>query len=464
MDPTDFDRLARMFAALATRRRIGRLLSAVPLSGAVTALLAAESAAARRRRVRQRHDDRRERLQAQRKKKKTKKCAKAGQPTTKKRKRCCKGLVKDSSGRCAQPAGACTPASCAPNACGSVPDGCGGTLSCGGCTGNTLCVSGVCQPCHVCASGCSFTTVQDAVDFALPGATIRLCAGLYAGDIDIDKRLNLIGAGDGNGAGDTVLEGSGTDTVMIIAFGVQRVALEHLRITGGNTTGDGGGIRSAAITVLVTDCTVSGNAADRGGGIFSGTGALTLTGCAVSGNGASSGGGIFNQGGALTLHGCTITGNSADFGGGGIDNTLGSALTLTDSTVSGNASDNSGGGIHNQSGSTLALINSTVTGNTADFFGGGLFNGASSTLTLTDSTVSENTVFFQGGGIWNGNSAAVTLDAASRVTDNHADPGNINPCGGIFNQNGTVTLASAANVSGNTPNNCCGDPVPLCVG
>ena len=45
---------------------------------------------------------------------------------------------KDGSGRCA----ACIPSTCAPNACGSVPDGCGGTLSCGGCLGNSLCDAG----------------------------------------------------------------------------------------------------------------------------------------------------------------------------------------------------------------------------------------------------------------------------------------------------------------------------------
>jgi hypothetical protein len=43
---------------------------------------------------------------------------------------------------------ACVP-NCPPNACGTVPDGCGGTLSCGGCAGNSVCHAGVCQSCDV---------------------------------------------------------------------------------------------------------------------------------------------------------------------------------------------------------------------------------------------------------------------------------------------------------------------------
>src|SRR4029450_12978206 len=119
----DIDRLARMLAAPTTRRRIGRLLSALPLATGLAARLAeANDAAHRRHRTRRRRAHRHDRLQDERKKKK-KRCAKPGQPTSKKRKKCCPGLVKDDSGVCAQPASDCIPATCPPNACGSVPDG-----------------------------------------------------------------------------------------------------------------------------------------------------------------------------------------------------------------------------------------------------------------------------------------------------------------------------------------------------
>jgi hypothetical protein len=54
--------------------------------------------------------------------------------------------------------GSCTPSTCAAlgKNCGSVPDGCGGTLSCGGCSGSQTCGgSGVA---NVCGSGCVPTT------------------------------------------------------------------------------------------------------------------------------------------------------------------------------------------------------------------------------------------------------------------------------------------------------------------
>src|SRR5688500_17366487 len=78
---------------------------------------------------------------AAKKKHKKKKCAKAGQPTSKKRKKCCAGLGKDEAGRCGTPssssllASGCTPTTCPAGTCGDLPDGCGGTLSCGSCAG-----------------------------------------------------------------------------------------------------------------------------------------------------------------------------------------------------------------------------------------------------------------------------------------------------------------------------------------
>jgi hypothetical protein len=41
----------------------------------------------------------------------------------------------------------CTPVSCPSNACGTVPNGCGGTMACGWPFGN-ICSSGTCIPNH----------------------------------------------------------------------------------------------------------------------------------------------------------------------------------------------------------------------------------------------------------------------------------------------------------------------------
>jgi len=272
--------------------------------------------------------------------------------------------------------------------------------------------------------------VQAAIDAAIGGETIRICAGLYTEDLTIDQDLTLIGAGDGNSSGNTILQGSGTFTVVRIDVGIT-VSLQRLRITGGAGAFEGGGIRNFGKLGL-TDCTVTGNnATSFGGGILNGGTSLTLTGCRVSGNTAGiNGGGIFARS-PVELINSSVTGNTADNGGGIIHV---APVTLTGSTVSGNTASDLGGGI--VSTGPLKLINSDVTGNTAGTRGGGIFNSSIGT---------------------------VTCDAASRVTENHASPGNADNGGGVFNF-GTVTLSSADNVTGNTPDNCGGIAVPLCNG
>jgi hypothetical protein len=316
------------------RRGLLRLLTALPLGVALPAWR--DAAVGRRWR----------RLHGQHKHKKD--CAKSGQKP-KKGKKCCPGLTKDGSRRCAQLASGCVPTTCAPTACGAIPDGCGGTLDCG-CAATSLCLSQTCQPCDVCPSGCPFSLVQDAITAAVPAATIRICAGTYSEDLTINKNLTLIGAGDGAGAGNSILHGVGTASVVTIPGG-STISLQRLRITGGNA-GSGGGIVTGNVingsTVSLTACTVAGNAAAFGGGIAN-FGTLTLTDSTVSGNTAADlGGGIYNSNGdTVTLDASSrITGNQADPNdpdSGGIHN-FGGAVTLSSTDiVTGNTPDNCGG-------------------------------------------------------------------------------------------------------------------------
>ena len=88
MDAERFDTLLATLAAAPSRRAALRALGGLGLAG-----LFGQTAA--------------------KTKHKKKKCAKAGQATSKKRKKCCTGLGKDATGRCAPRAsGGCTPATC----------------------------------------------------------------------------------------------------------------------------------------------------------------------------------------------------------------------------------------------------------------------------------------------------------------------------------------------------------------
>ena len=293
-----------------------------------------------------------------------------------------------------------------------------------------LCLNSACR-CDVCASGCPYATVQAAVADGAGPSIIRICAGTYTEAITIDRDVRLIGAGDGAGAGDTILHGTGTNSVMTINTG-RIVMLERLRITGGNRSfGVAGGINSAG-TVTLTHCTVTGNHAEAGGG-----------------------GGIVNAG-RLTLDASHVTNNDAGVGtggasgGGGIYNVhFGSCrVTLKNgSTVAGNTATGSGGGVVNDSGCTLTLLSgSSITDNDATS-GAGIHN--SGTLTLIESAVAHNSATTSGGGIYNNTGGTVTLLEGSTITGNDAPSG-----GGILNFSGGVVNLVDGSIASNNPDNC----------
>jgi hypothetical protein len=342
--------------------------------------------------------------------------------------------------------------------CGTVTYKCRGkkkTADCGACR------------CDVCANGCDFTSVQAAIDAADPGATIRLCLGTYAEDIEIDKDLTIVGTEPLEGVfGGTFLQGTGKNRVVVVRRGTVR--LESLWITGGNggvsnegtltlhrcavlentTSGDGGGIFNDA-TLEMTDCTVNWNTANNlGGGIYN-DGLLKLTDCTVRGNEAAHQGGAIGNEGNLTMQGCTVSENEVGIAGGGIINK--GPLTMIDCVVSENMAPESGGGLYNTAGATLTLTDCTVRGNTA-FDGSGILNDNGALLEMIDCAATGNMANNRGGGIYN--LGTVKLHAGTTVTENTAgDAG-----GGIFNHGlnavGISTCAGGSSVSGNSPDNC----------
>lgn len=221
----------------------------------------------------------------------------------------------------------------------------GGSPIKGRCCAGAVVVDGVCQACRVCPSGCAFATVQGALDAASDGDTIAVCPGSYAGNLTITRNVRLIGGVDEAGASTTTLQGAKPAPVVTVK--PARVALHHLRITGGH--GEGGGIANLGGTLQVFDCLVSGNSdlIASGGGIYN-AGHLVLTGSTVSQNDAPLGGGIFNAGGNAELQ-------------------------LVNSQVRGNSAE-SGGGIYTQEGADVLVdASSRVTANTARLAGGGIF-------------------------------------------------------------------------------------------
>src|SRR5215213_3813693 len=287
MDSTRFDTLLAALSAAPSRREALRLLGGLALAERF-----GQTAA------RAKHEK--------------KKCAKVGHTTSKKRKKCCKGLGKDETGRCAARSSSCTPTTCPPASCGSMPDGCGGMLRCGGCPANQLCLrSNVCQLWSITCTGtpteCG-NTLQEALQ---TGGTFYVCPGIYRGGFAPTDVVTLIGAGEGDDpASNTILDANGAGRVLTIPPGLP-VTLERLQIARGRVTtagATGGGILHQGTTLRMTECTVSANnlinpttATTLGAGIFvDPSSTLDLTRCTVSNNSNNisgldgNGGGIYS--------------------------------------------------------------------------------------------------------------------------------------------------------------------------
>lgn len=245
------------------------------------------------------------------------------------------------------------------------------------------------------------------------------------GDLDISSRNNVlyIGAFDGEKA---TIDASGllnSDRVFNVLNG-GTLSLQNVIVTGGNPSGDGGGIKVEANGFLdLYNARVQNNAAISGGGIENNReGTVVLrNGSTVSNNNASAlGGGISNSGFLKTVN-STISNNTvADdlsfSGGGGIYNS--STITLINTTVSGNSS-RKGGGIYSSGnvivGASVALVNTTIGDNSAKFSGGGIHNTGESIINTFNSTITNNTItvgsdiLAGGGGIFNFDRGSVNL-------------------------------------------------------
>ena len=140
-------------------------------------------------------------------------------------------------------------------------------------------------------------------------------------------------------------------------------------ITGGNTSGTGGGIWARGGVVRLESGTIMGNnAKNNGGGVYvSGNGAsFTANGGEISQNTSKNGGGLATDGaGSIIINGGAISGNSASNNGGGIWLGSGTSFDINGGSVTENTAAVSGGGVYINGGSH-SFDGGSIIGNTAE--------------------------------------------------------------------------------------------------
>lgn len=261
----------------------------------------------------------------------------------------------------------------------------------------------------------TITLPGDTFTITIPGTGEDMGA---TGDLDLLDDLTITGAG----VGSTILDGGGLDRVFDVRPGVN-VTFDSLTITGGSTTGSGGGVNIDGSAATFSFTSINLNAATNGGGIH------------LSGSSTA------------TISNSDVDGNIALLTGGGVDIGAGSAATFTFSGLAGNDAD-TGGAICLDPTGTLNFSNGTIDLNTAFTRAGGIHN-AGGTFTISDSTISNNTASggpppdTHGGGIVNrsvddGGTPRVAMGTFNNTTISGNAAGGLG--GGIDNAGGTLTL------------------------
>jgi CSLREA domain-containing protein len=187
-----------------------------------------------------------------------------------------------------------------------------------------------------------------------PAAALRAQA-TAASALEIADDLTILGLGPDR----TAIYGQQADRVLVVTGGVS-LTVEGVALSGGTTTGNGGGLLNDGGSVVLRDVLVGNNQAANGAGLY-------------------------NDGGSIVIERALFSGNRVDGDGGALHN-FGGTVNLTNVTLSANEARGNGGAIYNAA--TVNLANVTVAGNLAEGEGGGLRNANS--LNLMNTLIADN--------------------------------------------------------------------------
>ncbi|MCH2137330.1 MAG: right-handed parallel beta-helix repeat-containing protein [Phycisphaerales bacterium] len=253
----------------------------------------------------------------------------------------------------------------------------------------------------VCDSGCDFTSIQDAINYADDGDTISLHPiRYYESNLSTGgKAITIQGTSGPDGTGVTTIDAQQTGGVFVFGSGEGHMTvIKDMVITGGLSVW-GGGVYCVSSSPTIVGCTITGNSSsNNGGGIHCNTSSISIIDCSITNNTSGAGGGI-SCGNSTTpsIIGCTISGNLSTWGFGGGIRCAGSSPTITACVISNNSTlyDPSwnggfGGGIYLKDCGPSLVTACTITGNHAATTGGGICSLGSSNPTIVASSVCGN--------------------------------------------------------------------------
>ena len=299
---------------------------------------------------------------------------------------------------------------------------------------------------RVCQSGCTYETIQMAVDDAVDGDIIQVAGGVYTGvsqvsgltqTVYINKPLTIIGGYNQDFTEHnpelypTTVDAQGQGRVFYVigVTNTQAVTLENLNITGGDASQlmdmysyrSGGGVYVISASLVLSDSAVYGNIASRtgisfttgyGGGIYASSADLHILASKIYSNTANAdpdghcaGGGLYvGDDSTVEMLWSDVYGNAAGLGAGG-----GSAY---------------GGGVYIDSGISVihaSNIRQNIASQNANGYGGGMYLFVSQAS--LDNNIIEENIASAAGAMYYGYGGGIYLSAGGVANHTKAAQG-----------------------------------------
>ena len=322
-----------------------------------------------------------------------------------------------------------------------------------------LCVGAHAETLDVCPTGCTYASIQNAIDASSDGDVIEIAAGTYH-EFDIStqqKAITLRGATHGDGLPATTIDsqGLGTSIMSFNGEGTDTI-IEHLVFTGASGKG------WAPVTMFharptMINCTFRDNVnTGLGGGVYNLNGSPHFIDCRFIDNSANWGGGYAcwetGQPDHPIFLRCTFSGNTATLGGA-IGN-FRSSPVLTECVFRNNTATEHGGAFFNEGTDCcerwfgdVAMEQCVFEQNTAGQSGGAICNSTFGTTTLNGCTVADNAASLEGSAIAS-STATMAILTGSTVCSN---------TGTLDQINGPVDLDGTNDIVDICPADCDGD-------